>query len=70
MNQAQQQHEQQRLTDKKHHEGRVAWLTGKAPIYSCGTPVSKSEKEQMLNASRECLRLINNHGMSVNSASV
>jgi len=62
--------EKQRQADKKHHEDRIKWLTGEKPRWGCGTPVSKHEVLQMLNASRSCLVLINEHGMSTNSASV
>jgi len=61
-------HEQQRQADKEHHEGRIAWLGAKNPLWACGTPVSKHEALEMLDKSREALRLINDHGMPTNHA--
>jgi len=63
-------HEQQRQADKEHHEGRIAWLSAKNPLWACGTPVSKGEALWMLSASREALRLINYHGMTTNHAAL
>lgn len=61
-------HEAQRHLDRCHHEERLAWLSQDAPTWADGSPVSASDKLQMSTASRECLRLINDHGMSTNSA--
>lgn len=63
-------HEQQRLADKEHHEGRIAWLTADAPRYADGVRVPKYLAENMLTKSREALRYIVDHGMSTNSAQI
>jgi len=61
-------HEQQRQADKAHHENRIAWLSKNRPRFACGTPLPKHFAAELLNKSREALRLIVEHGMSTNSA--
>jgi hypothetical protein len=60
--------ERQRQADKLHHEERIAWLSDERPKYADGSPVPEHEILMLLSGSKECLRLINDHGMYTNSA--
>jgi len=60
--------ERQRLADKAHHEERIAWLSAPSPRYACGGPVPPSFAATLLRQSHEALRMINEHGVSMNSA--
>ena len=47
--------EEQIRRDIHHHKQRIKWLQSEAPRWSCGTPVSHSDRIRMLNASRRVL---------------
>jgi hypothetical protein len=64
---AKEQHDRQRHYDRLHHLSRLAWLSQPAPSYSCGTPVSGCDVLKLSNGSKDCLALIEQHGMSTNS---
>lgn len=59
--------ERQRHYDELHHLMRVEWLRGEGPTYTDGVLIPKHEAKTFLNGSKECLRLIQQHGMSTNS---
>jgi hypothetical protein len=40
---------------REHHLRRVHWLSSDAPTYACGTPVLKSDRNQMLESSNQYL---------------
>lgn len=63
-------HETQRLADKKHHESRVSWLSSSPCCWSDGTMIGEHLRMEMLTKSSECLRLINEFGMSTNHANI
>ncbi|WP_447869900.1 hypothetical protein [Serratia fonticola] len=60
-------HARQRRYDKLHHEMRLKWLREKPCMWAHGYPMAEYERLTMLRGSKECLRLINDHGMSTNS---
>lgn len=42
----------QREASLAHHRNRIIWLTSENPTWSCGTPVSETDRKSMLKASR------------------
>lgn len=56
----------QRRASIAHHEARMRWLNSDAPVYACGTPVPRHEQTEMRNSSRDALRLMIDHGCSLN----
>lgn len=62
--------DRQRALDKAHHESRVQWLTTEPCLWGDGSRMAEHDRLILLNGSNECLRLINEHGMSTNSASL
>lgn len=53
--------------DEIHHMKRIEWLKSESPKWSCGTPVSKADVNQMIRSSINCLDLIV-RGISLNHA--
>ena len=41
--------------DRLHHLKRLVWLRGENPLWSCGTPLSRYEVQQLINGSEEAL---------------
>lgn len=59
--------DRQRHYDELHHLMRIEWLQGGKPRNAEGTSMPKHEALKLLNGSKECLCLIQQHGMSTNS---
>lgn len=56
MNEASKMYHAQLAADKAHHELRIAWLEeNDNPTWSDGTPVSKSDRNEMIRSSRRCI---------------
>ena len=41
--------------DRLHHLKRLVWLRGDTPLWSCGTPLSRYEIQQLIEGSEEVL---------------
>lgn len=46
---------QKRLLGRLHHMQRIEWLSEENPVFACGTPVSKSDVFNLLQASKQAL---------------
>ena len=38
--------------DLKRHQERIVWLSEEAPVWGCGTPMSKFDQRELLRLSR------------------
>jgi len=45
--------------DQAHHARNIAWLTGQAPVWGDGEPMSQHDVLNLLRINRECLALTN-----------
>lgn len=52
---------------RRHHQGRVVWLSGPDPKFCDGSPVPKALARELLEASRRELRRIEETGMCLYS---
>jgi hypothetical protein len=57
----------QRHYDRIHHISRIEWLSAESPSYDDGSPVPEHLALSLLTSSKECIGIIDAHGMSTKS---